>query len=426
MEKIHIDFWSNNSKIRTMIRNLRKETFNNYISYFDPTRLNKNNVSEIAKITKILPQFSNLCDEILNKVLEEDLDVMLADINKGLAGGIEFKENICLLCFCDLPIRPIVGCTWKSNLPISAKFTFVNSNSWIISKSSPSKRIEQNYDINSKNFVPLIIPIESQKYVICEELNKSNSELTDILLFPGKIRFTTISIDNQRYVVGIYESSDLEEAVQNLNNVDIYDNDLTKDFLIDNGVTTSNIIEYLTHIHTKKVQIGYYASENSTQYDSFIKHGLKFKVNTSTSLGYYELLPVTRENMHIPMEEFYLNIKVPLYIRKCNLVQGSITKPIPLNLEPNSSANEFDTISSKSRGYNNSSANEFDTRIMVDIRVLDLNFIWMIQNSDDQPPKESCFFLSKDDKTYISYFTHLPGILFAVGGILQGNSILYE
>ncbi len=386
MENLHIHTWESNLKLKLLINKFRVLNFNNYFSKADPTRIDEKYENDINQILKSLPIFSQLCDNISEKISDENLDIMLADMNSKLAGGIEFDESICLICFFNLPIRPIIGTTWTSCLPISGKFNISNS--------------------SDEDYIPLIIRVDTQKFVICNKLNNPKSKLADILLFPGKIRFTVINIDKKNFVVGIYESLKLDKVTSYLNDPDIYEQIIDKKSVIDSKYSIPSIIDYLTSFHTRKVQTGYFAPENNDLSQSFNEFGLNFKVKNLDDYTYYENLSHIPENIHIPMEEFKNAIKKPFYIRKCDLVEGTIIKPIPLDLE--------------------SSSNFSNRTILVDIRCIDLNFMWSIEKRDNQElPEESCYFLSKTDKKYLNYASHSPGMLFVVKGYYSDNEINY-
>ncbi len=386
MDDIFVEKLKNNSKINKIIENYSKIDFLTYYNPSDPSRL--------AKKFDIGIELYKFSKTVLEKI-SEDTDFVESDILNGFGGGMELTNfDFCILCYCNLPFRNIVGTTWISRTPLFCSFNKTET-----------------------NIIPIIIPFNNNNFIILNEIHDNKKDSKDILLLPGKFNFINISINNVIYSVAKYNTLPYDNLIKDLNNPDIIVTPIIKPKF----KTATDVLNYLLSLHIERVQTGYFAPEKNPYYESFITYGQNFHVNNMSSLSYYENLAsneelFNRDNFHLPLENEKI-VFVTLYIRECDLNKQFIPAEILSNPI-------------------------FNKEIKVNIQLIDLNFMWTITpNSkaninilgkqdtfyarylNSASVKEGKFILSPDDKECLYYFTHNPGQLFIIGGTFKNNRL---
>lgn len=396
MEEIHIKNWKSKTNYNKIISKLSKIDFTTYFCPYDVTRLNYINLSDIINE---LPKLYELYNKIAKEVYTSDTELISADIVNNFGGGSwininSINKELCLISYFKLPLRFINDSEWSFNLPLNGNFN------------------------KTDDEICIIIPLQSCKFILLNKImNDNNNNIDhDLILFPGKIKFTELVIENIKYNVGIYETLSLEEVITNLNNPDIFGIPANKDKI----KNTEDVIQYLIDFHTQKVQIGYFAPESNSLYKSFIEYGQNFRVDSVNSSSYYEKFSLDNkdifefEDLHLPLESF-LYKKSPLlidaYIRESDLDKIII----PANLEKIA---------------------DYTKVISVDVSLIDLNFMWILDDMNNKNKinrqilnkkntfysrylneksiltDDGKFYLSPQDKQCLYYLTHLPNMFY--------------
>ena len=288
-----------------------------------------------------------------------------------------------IFSYIDCPVFPVAGNTFTCHLPILSTFTKPESDSYI----------------------PILTNIEHGTYILNSSFDDAdNSSESDMILFPGKLKFQQFILDGIDYIVAVYTPKSLEEAVKCLEEEDVYD--VVADIMSENRITTEEMIDYLMAYHMRKVQAGYFSPEGSGRRVSFLEGGTSFKVDSTNDRSYYESMKSLPpfEEIHSPMSEFRgKHPKVKVYAQGCSLLKGEIKRPILLNAIPDVEA-----------GYT--------MVITADARLLDLNFMWMVTKEKG----ENTYRIDNSDAEGLTYVTHNPGVLVAIGGFVSGKTIVFK
>ena len=348
--------------------------FNNYFSPSDISRINSNIDFTLSQIQ----QLYNFYDKLNEKIISEHIDISESDIENNLGGGFYFENKLYILCYCELNIGIPIDTTWSFNIPLIGKFSKTNEND-----------------------ITILIPLENAKYIFLNSIEEIVNN--GIFIFPGKIHMKS----NNKLILGFYETLDFETVSQKYNN---------EDYIIKSNNNTNDILQYLIDFHTRKVQTGYFAPIQTSLKQSFNDYGMNFYVDNPNSSSYYERLPPLKldDVLHLPFENIEKDIFISLYIRKNDI---SVDNHIPASLNIDS---------------------EFNFPVDVNIRLIDLNFIWSIQNLESDSSIENKivknkntfyskhlkqipnnrigkFYLSETDKKCLAYFTHSPNMIFILG-----------
>jgi hypothetical protein len=379
MDELHIKYWKSNLQIKKILTKL--PNFNDFFSSEDISRISSKYNWPLINIQ----QLYNFCEELNEKVISQNIEITQSDIKNGLGGGYYINDKLYILCYCKLKICIPNNTTWTFNIPLIGNFKKTNEDDIII-----------------------LIPVENAKYIILNIIDEIND--VGILIFPGSIKMDENNL-------GFYESLDLLIVNEKLNDENYRIQDLKLNL---NNLTRDNIIQYLIDFHTKKVQTGYFSNKNSSLKESFNLHGMNFYVDDPNSSSYYEKLINQNLNnqLHLPFENIDEMFFIKLYIRKNDILENNINNPIPASLKEELN---------------------FDFKVDVNIKLIDLNFIWtitdlqlnsklsienqivankntfyskIVNQNKNKPDLTGKFYLNPSDKKCLAYFTHSPNIIF--------------
>lgn len=215
-----------------------------------------------------------------------------------------------------------------------------------------------------------------------------------VLLCPGEFIFLPNNTAS-------YQSMSLSDFYYIVNDKNSYLTDLSYKW---SSEEPDSILSYLVDFHTRKVQRGYYSPENSLAYQVFKENGEIFKTEGKS---YYENLSDNSDldQSSLPFYEYSNPVNLKLYCDSCfTQTRGRLASPLLLSI-----------IQTK----------EYSRKVFVDIRLVDLNFVWSekTRSGKNKIPNESCYSLSPNDSVYLQYSTHSPGTLVAVYGYIRGNII---
>jgi hypothetical protein len=235
---------------------------------------------------------------------------------------------------------------------------------------------------SNKSGTPILIPLKLPHYLLCDSLTEVKGKA---LLCPGTFKFTSLKVNGIIQNIAIYSPISAKDYLSLNQNEDINLASLKYD--------STNIIPFLTHFHTRRVQRGYYANVNSSTHKVFLKHGLNFNTDL---VSYYEEIKDSNkvDKTSLPFYEYPNTIYIKLYTAECNLKEGKLEQPI-----------FFNTVPSKENNYT--------TLTHVDLRVIDLNFMWNErQRKSTEPfPQSGYYSLTPEDTTFLEYYTHSPNIV---------------
>lgn len=342
-------------KSQTELAKIKSLDYSTFISLDDPSRLawdiSKSN-QELLDNTLSLYKLCSDNTSILNNYTLNDENIR------------QYKGQQYIQLYYSCPVRAIPGNAFPSIVPSLATFT-----------------PESTYLGDS---LTIFVPIESKSYYITK---------SDVFLCPGSFRFIITS----GQVAGIYSPLTQESFISVIGNPDLYLYDLTYRW---SSPTADNIISYLTNLHTRKIQRGYYSPEGSVAYSTFLEYGQKYN---SSHKG------ESFDETSLPFYEHPGAVSVKLYTQGCNVPSGKIQNPIYFSVIPDRDSN-------------------YTTPYTVDIRVLDLNFTWSEKKRtrDQELPTSGYYALSDYDTTYLSYSTQSPGTLVAHLGYVNEHIISLE
>jgi hypothetical protein len=375
---------------------LISKNYNSYISEEDPTRLKWNIATSFDDLVFSTILLYDLAVKMGNFIVEREFQVKGSSLASRSYGKVMYKGGVYLLVFYSCPIRVIPGTTF--NCPVPIRVNLYNSEGKDISSEGKKEVFSLKSKEKTSNLIPLLIPLSSPNYVIYNKLNA--------LICPGAVSFTHVLSKNVKTVIGVYTPLDQREFIYNIQDENLLLGELSHNWEF---VTPDEVINYLTAYHTRITQAGYYAPTNSLRGQVFLKYGDKFNTAAEKE-SYYENLLREEENvMSLPLYEYPKAEYLTLYCNKSCFKTGLIKKPLFLNVIPNILIRQT-------------------FKVLVDIRTLDINFIWneKVKQARESLPETGCYALSKSDTRYLEYYTHSSGILVAVFGYMDGNTIYFE
>lgn len=350
--------------------------YSSLLSLDDPTRLNRNigtNVDGIILDTMFIYNNAKEAYQYSNGTDKFNL-IKPADTKSGKSGEISYKGNTYLVLYYNSPVRTIVGNSFISSVPVLASYS---------------------NECKSGQTRVFILP-DLPHYLLCDNFTETCGKA---LLCPGVFKFVLYKEET----IAIYYPIEVKNYLSLMQNQDIYISELQYSNSED---IVSNMMSYLVNFHTYKVQRGYYSPKESPAYRVFRKYGMSFNTKDKS---YYEGITDSKtiDKISLPFHEYNITTYLELYTSECNLVQGNLKLPIFCNMH-------------KSEDYN--------TPIYVDIRVIDLNFIWgeKTKESSDQYPSSGYYSLTPDDNTFLLYSTRTPNTLVATYGYLKDNHIILK
>lgn len=338
--------------------------YESFISKDDPTRLNSVKLDDLVLNTLSLYK---LCDVVHVSIQEYKIRGTILYLN---------KEYLVLYVAC--PVRVIVDNTYISCVPMVASYT------------TDCKK--------DTEVLPLLVPVEEACYIACSEGCNS------VILCPGSIRFIAPPMEGKTsafskgiYILGVYSMMSEEKFLSVCQDEDIYMKAISPRI---DMTQVDNIISYLTDYHTYNIQRGYYSPNGSVAARTFDTYGKKFYVGNISDPSYYDRLYMSDKELNknkITRLPLYDNSSgfVRLYAQRCNLsLQVRYLKLSPY----------LDNV--------------YDTPLDVDVRTLDLNFVWTEakRGISESFPEDSYYSLSDDDTMYLQYAMNGPGILVAIYG----------
>ena len=358
--------------LESKVATLRSLNYNTFISKDDPSRLKRVKLDTLLKSTLML---YDLCKETSLQG-EERMSLPEANLSKQKYGKFKYSGISYILVYYACPIRVIEGNVYTSIVPIKASYN--------------------GQCATEGNILPLLIPFNKASYVVLDCESKCISD--NIILCPGNITFTSIATKNGNYTVGIYSSLTVQQFTRICTSDDIQ-------FTITSSkidmMKVDNVIDYLIDYHVYRVQRGYYSPTGSTESRVFDAYGKKFYVSSLEDKSYYESVSSSKdvssledtEVTELPLFDQTLKY-VTVYAQGCNLYTAGIKFLSP------------------------SPSDVYDVPVDVDVRIIDLNFVWTqtTRDKDENLPSKSYYALSPQDTTYLQYAVHGPGILVAIHG----------
>lgn len=356
------------------INKAKRINYSSLLSLEDPTRLNRNIGTNVDAIILDTMFVYNNCKDAYSysNGVESFNSTKAADIQLGKSGQLTYKGNNYLVMYYNSPVRTIIGNSFVSSVPT------------IVSYSNECKSGQ----------IPVLIPPSLPYYLLCDKFAETCGKA---LLCPGTFKFITFS-DENKDVVAIYSPMEVKDYLTLTADENLYASQIK--------YNNKEIIPYLTDFHTGRVQRGYYSPKESSTYRVFKKYGMSFN---TTGKSYYENVvdAKTIDKLSLPFYEHPILSYIMLYISDCNLIQGSLKVPIFCNIEKNE---------------------EYNTAIYVDLRVIDLNFIWgeKTKHSSDEYPSSGYYSLTPQDNTFLVYNTKSPNTLVATYGYIKGDHIMLK
>jgi hypothetical protein len=355
------------------INKLRRVDYTKFISKDDPSRLNKNIATDVDSFILPTTLLYNTAKQAHDDIMFSDIKIPQADLRARSHGLVDYKDKEFITVYWKSPVRGITGNVFICPMITTASFK------------------------GSKTDLPVLIPLKSPYYLASNESNKKN-----VLLCPGAFRFTKLKINGINYKVAVYTPIEQKNFLLMCQEENFYLPALSYRW---NTSDSDNVLPYLIDFHTRRVQRGYYAPEDSLEHQVFLEHGSDFKDSS-----YYERLKDNEEvdRTMLPFFEYPSHVNIKLYARSCfTQDEGQLAAPLFLSIMPE---------------------DDYTREVYVDLRVLDLNFIWAekTRSKDTDLPDESYYALSDFDTTYLEYSTHDPASLVAVYGYVNGNKISIE
>jgi hypothetical protein len=371
MDKKHIDFWSSDDASRSLILRVQSGFFEaQYFAAGDPSRIK----APVADNIKMIQELFYLASRTWSRVLKDPIDLEEADIKQGLSGGIKHGDEVSMIIFTRLPVRPVLGSEWTFYIPLTGSLN------QILRRRKPPPAQD--------NIVPIILPLTgTDKFIITDNMAQSDSP-AGIILLPGTIVFTKLVLGGMELTVGRYKSLSAEQIVANLGNPDIVD--IPPQL---KEITPAAVAEYLVAYHSRRVQESFYSAASYMD--------KKFYLASSKDPSYYESNNWDPAAL-TPLQRVAFPLVIPLYMPGKYKVDGPIIRPIPMNVVCNYCVDMIEPM-------------------MVDARVIDLNFMWIVQNRTSS--SKDTYFLSVNDAVELKYGIHSPGVVMAVKGRIFGSEI---
>lgn len=372
-----------NDKTQWLMEKVTSVNYSKFLCKEDPTRIAINTGTNMHEYITSTSSLYNLCQQ----AYRENVVLPNGDFNLRQSGRIRYRENIYILAYYECPIQPRGGTIFNCPIPSNVSFT---------------AKCHMN-----TTMIPVLIPLSQPYYLLHSPFSTACRNTNNALLCPGSFRFTIITTGDKKHLTAIYNAFDEQTFMYMSQDNNFYLSALSYG---DTPLAPDEIVAYLIALHTRRTQRGYYAPIESAESYAFRQYGSNFNTSPSEK-SYYEKMTSSSniDESTLPFADYTMASYIKVYVQKCRLEQGKITKPLFANILP---ARDV----------------EYNTPLLVDIRCIDLNFIWQEQHRkrDENMPTEGYYALSQEDNVYLQYYSHSPGVIVILAGYVKDDSVTLE